>query len=616
MTEQTPPADPTEPQAPAEPQADQETAATATVDETAEATPEAAAEATPEAAAEATPEAAAEATPEAAPEAVTEEAPAAEDAAAQAPEPEAPAAAQAETPEPEAPAAEAASAGTPEPEAPAADAPAAAVEPEAAPAPEPEAAPAEPEAPAGEDVPAEVAPAAPAPAARPRPVPKPAPIPSPAAVRKVAHPLPTLTAAAPSGPPAETFGRVAEDGTVFVRTADGEKEVGAYPGATPDEALHYFARKYDELFASADLLHQRVTTTDLSAKDGAEGLTKLREHAAEAGVVGDLEALEAKIAEIGEAVAERKKTESAERNAARAIAATEREAIVAEAEKIAGQPENKIQWKSSGARMRELLDEWKKHQRAGTRLDRETEGALWQRFSQARNSFDKARRVHFAQLESTQGEAKAAKQDLVKEAESLATSTDWGATAGAFKRLMDRWRQAGRASRTDDDALWARFKAAQDAFFTAKDAEAAKEDEEFRGNLAVKEELLKEAEAILPVTDLDAAKAALRAVQDRWEAAGKVPRGDVDRMEKGMRRIESAVREADEKRWHKTNPEVAARAQSMVDQLESSVAALKADVEKAQASGNEKKVKDAQSKLEAQEQWLAQARGNLDEFGG
>ena len=120
----------------------------------------------------------------------------------------------------------------------------------------------------------------------------------------------------------------------------------------------------------------------------------------------------------------------------------------------------------------------------------------------------------------------------------------------------------------------------------------------------------------LPVTDLDAAKSALRSVQDRWEAAGKVPRGDVDRMEKGMRRIESAVREADEKRWHKTNPEVAARAQSMVDQLESSVAALKADVAKAQASGNEKKVKDAQSKLEAQEQWLAQARGNLDEFGG
>jgi hypothetical protein len=440
-------------------------------------------------------------------------------------------------------------------------------------------------------------------------------VPSPAAVRKVAHPQPALIPTPAPGPPAESFGRVAEDGTVFVRTTDGEREVGAYPGASPEEALHYFARKYDELYASADLLHQRLGGTDLSAKDAADGLAKVREHVAEANVVGDLAALDDKVGEIEKAVTARREAEAAERTAARAAAATERERIVAEAEQIAGQPENKIQWKTSGARMRELLEEWKRHQRGSARLDRETEGALWQRFSAARNSFDKARRVHFAQLEGTQAEAKAAKQELVKEAEALTSSTDWGQTAGAYKRLMDRWRKAGRASRADDDALWARFKAAQDAFFTAKDAHLAKEDEEFRGNLVIKDALLAEAEAILPVTDLEAAKTALRAIQDKWEAAGKVPRGDVDRMEKGMRRVEQAVRDADEKRWHQTNPEVAARAQSMVDQLESSVASLREDLEKAQASGNEKKVSDALAKLEAQQQWLAQARGTLDEIG-
>jgi hypothetical protein len=451
----------------------------------------------------------------------------------------------------------------------------------------------------------------------PRPAPRPGPVPTPAAVRKVAHAQPAaLTVAAPPGPPSETFGRVAEDGTVFVRTADGEREVGAYPGASAEEALHYFARKYDELYASADLLHQRLTTTELASKDANEGLAKLREHCAEANVVGDLAALDAKVTEIEGLVKARKEAEAAERSAARAAAAVEREAIVAEAEQIAGQPENKIQWKSSGARMRELLDEWKKHQRGGARLDRETEGALWQRFSQARNSFDKARRVHFAQLEGTQAEAKAAKQELVKEAEALATSTDWGQTAGAFKRLMDRWRQAGRASRSDDDALWERFKAAQDSFFSAKDEVSAKEDEEFRSNLAVKEALLQEAQSILPITDLEAAKSSLRALQDKWDAAGQVPRGDVDRMEKGMRRIEQAVRDADDQRWKQSNPEVAARAQSMVDQLEASVSALREDLAKAQASGNERKVKDAQAKLDAQEQWLEQARGNLDEFGG
>jgi hypothetical protein len=440
-------------------------------------------------------------------------------------------------------------------------------------------------------------------------------MPTPAAVRKVAHAHPAAPVVTAPGPAAETFGRVAEDGTVFVRTPEGEREVGAYPGATAEEALHYFARKFDELYASADLLHQRVTTTDLSAKDAADGLAKLREHCAEANVVGDLAALEAKVAQIATAVSARKESESAERHAARATATTEREQIVTEAETIAGQPENKIQWKSSGTRMRALLDEWKQHQRNGVRLDRETEAALWQRFSTARNTFDKARRVHFAQLEGTQAEAKSAKQALVAEAEALATNTDWGPTAGAFKRLMDRWRQAGRASRSDDDALWERFKAAQDAFFAAKDEVAAQEDEDFRSNLAVKEELLAQAQTILPITDLEVAKTALRAIQDKWDAAGKVPRGDVDRIEKAMRRIEQAVRDADDKRWHQSNPEVAARAQSMVDQLEASVASLREDVEKAKRAGNDRKVKDAEAKLQAQEQWLEQARGNVDEFG-
>jgi len=413
-----------------------------------------------------------------------------------------------------------------------------------------------------------------------------------------------------------TFGRVAEDGTVFVRTADGEREVGSYPGATPEEALAYFTRKYDELLASAELLLQRVTQTDLPAKEAVDGLARLREHVAEANVVGDLSLIEAKVAEIATATEARKQVEGAQRSAAREKSKARREEIVAEAERIAAQPPASVQWKTSGARMRELLEEWKAEQRAGARLDRDTETALWQRFSAARNGFDKARRVHFAQLDATQGEAKAAKEALVKEAEALSGSTDWGPTATAYKRLMDRWRQAGRASRADDDALWARFKAAQDAFFHAKDEVAAVENEEFKANLVVKEALLVEAEAILPVTDIDAAKAALRAVQEKWDRAGKVPRADMERVEKGLRRVEQAVREADEKRWAATNPEVAARAQSLVDQLEAAVQGLREDLAKARESGNARKVADAEAALAAREQWLEQARAGVQEFSG
>ncbi|MEP6798271.1 MAG: DUF349 domain-containing protein, partial [Lapillicoccus sp.] len=431
-----------------------------------------------------------------------------------------------------------------------------------------------------------------------------------------AIPSPAMFARAHSGPDLRQWGRVGDDGVVFVTTADGERPIGSYPGASPQGALAYFARKYDEIAAAAELLHQRVTQTDITAKDAEESFAKLKEQAHEPHALGDLVALEARVSEIGVAVEARRAAEAALRAAAREEGRAAREALVAEAEKLAAQSPERTQWKQSGTRMRELLDTWKDHQRSGPRLDRASETSLWQRFSAARNSFDRARRVHFAQLDGQQSEAKAAKTRLVAEAERLATSKDWAPTATAFKRLMDDWRQAGRAGRADDDALWERFRAAQDAFFTAKDAVVAAEEESFRDNLAVKQALLTEAESILPVTDLERAKAVLRSVQDRWDKAGKVPRADLERTEKALRRIEQGVRDVEEKKWSSSNPEAAARAQSFADQLESAVAGLRDDLARAQASGNQKKIDAAQSALEAREQWLAQARAGLEEFGG
>lgn len=451
------------------------------------------------------------------------------------------------------------------------------------------------------------------------PTPKPGPVPSPSAL---ARPRPQAPAA-PATPTITTdhsasaaFGRVDESGTVFVRTPEGEKEVGSYPEASHDEALTYFARKYDELDAHADLLATRAANPDVASKDIAEGLKSLRAQVSETSMVGDLPALDAKLEQIHTLVTAKRETENVARDQARAKAAAEREVIVAEAEKIAAQPQHKVQWKTSGARMRELLDEWKAHQKGSVRLDKESENALWTRFSSARNTFDKGRKAYFAQLDATHAEAKGEKERLVKEAEALATSKDWAPTAGAFKRLMDQWRQAGRASRTDDEALWARFKAAQDSFFAAKDEVVAAEEEQFRGNLAVKEELLKEAEALLPVTDVEKGKAALRGIQDRWDAAGKVPRADMARIEGALRRVEQAFRDVDEKKWKSSNPELAARSSSFVQQLEKAVADLTSDLEKARAKGDERQIKKAEEALAARQAWLESARAGAAEFGG
>ena len=339
---------------------------------------------------------------------------------------------------------------------------------------------------------------------------------------------------------------------MFVTVGDEEREVGSYPGATPDEALQYFARKYDELAASADLLEARLANPDVSAKEVADGLATLKEHVETTGVVGDCRRCSPRwTGSRPDWRPSGARGGAPRRGAGRGRAARGDRRRGGEDR---GQPPGSTQWKTSGERMRTLLEEWKQHQRTGPRLDKATESALWQRFSHARNSFDKARRAWFADLESSRADARVGQGGARRRGRGAQHEHRLDPTARAFKQLMDRWRAAGRASRAEDDALWERFRTAQDAFFTAKDKVAAAEDEEFRSNLVVKEELLTEAEALLPVTDVEAAKAALRGIQDRWEKAGKVPRADLERVEKRMRRVETAVREADEQRWPAPTP--------------------------------------------------------------
>ncbi len=467
---------------------------------------------------------------------------------------------------------------------------------------------------------AEAAPgSAPSPAAAAKPAPpKPGPVPSPAAL---AGRRPSVTPAVPSPPQAAstsnaiTFGRVGDDGTVYVRDGEEERAVGSYPEASNEEALAYFARKYDELAATATLLEQRLGQTEISANEAREALKALRDQIGEANVVGDLPALRERVTALEVAVKDRQRAETEQRAQAKAEATTVREALVAEAEKLAASDVHQIQWKTASARMRSMLDEWRGLQKKGPKLDKDVENALWHRLSTARSAFDKARKAFFSELDTQHAEAKRTKEKLVAEAEALSTSKDWGSTAGAFKRLMQEWRRAGRAQRADDDALWERFRSAQDAFFNAKDEVVAAENEEFEANLAVKEELLKEAEALLPVTDLEAAKSQLRTIQDKWDDAGKVPRKDMSRVEGRLRKVEQAVRDIEDAKWSRSNPELNARAQSMVEQLERAVQGLEQDLEAARATGNDKKIAQAQAALDGRRQLLDAARGGLSEFG-
>lgn len=531
----------------------------------------------------------------------------------------------------DAPSAEAAPEATAEPEATPADtvaeadqeaAPADAVVEAVTGAAEEEAAPSDTDGGAGSatEAPQDASQAAPTP--RPRPVPRPSSrpaAPTPAAV------APAVSAPAAPVPPALTpaetaeaarWGRVDDDGTVWVREESGERVVGQYPDADPTEALAFYVRRYADLHAKVVLFEARLAATDLSVKEIDTTLTHLGEELAEPAAVGDLASLRERLGALRAVAAERRAAAEAERTAAREAALAERTAIVEAAEKIAATDPERMQWRPAGEQLRTLLDRWKEAQRHGPRLDRGTEDALWKRFSHARSAFDRERRRWFSELEKRNAGAKAAKEALVAEAERLSSSSDWGATSAAYRDLMTRWKAAGRASRKDDDALWARFRAAQDVFFAARDASQRQTDAEFSANLEVKLGLLEEAERLVPVTDLAAAKAALRDIQERWERAGKVPRGDVQRVEGRLRAVEQAVRDADQAQWRRTNPETRARAEGAAAQLYAAITALEADLDAAKATGDARKVAEAQAALDARRAWLEQVERAAEEARG
>ncbi|MEX5302790.1 DUF349 domain-containing protein [Kocuria sabuli] len=446
-------------------------------------------------------------------------------------------------------------------------------------------------------------PGAPAPAAPGAAAVQPAAV-QPAAAQPAAAPA---LASPESVARARAFGRVTEDGHVYV-VVDGEEVLcGQFPDASEDEALGYFARKYDDVEAQVALLEQRVAAGAPSA-DMQSTVDHLAEQVGQRNMLGDIRGLESRLEALRPAIRGLEATERAAHEAQRAQNVAAREAIVAEAEQIAAQDPQRTQWKQSSARMAELFDQWKAHQKSGIRLGRAAEDALWKRFRTARTTFDRHRRAFFSQLDADNAEAKKAKEALIAEAEALSGSTDWGATAAEYRLLMDRWKESKRASKKDDDALWARFRAAQDKFFEARQADNDRIDQEFEGNLVVKEQLLAEAKTLLPVTDPKAARRALGDILDRWEQAGKVPRAHLRRVEAELRAVEDAVRQAEDEKWQRSNPETKARSNSMLSQLESKIEDQEAALAKAQAAGDTRRAAKLEGELATSRQWLETLR--------
>lgn len=410
------------------------------------------------------------------------------------------------------------------------------------------------------------------------------------------------SSASPAG-----FGRVDADGTVYVRTADGERSVGQVPDVSPDEALAFFVRRYENLVVEVNNLENRVAS-GAASPDEARRVTKtLRASVMNANAVGDLDALAARLDALLPKLDEAAEARRQARKQAAEEALAAKEAMVAEAEALAAGTD----WRRGVDRFRALLEQWK----ALPRVDRATDDALWHRFSSARTAYTRRRKAQFAEVAEVREAARKAKEKIIAEAEQIASSTDWGATAAEFRDLMARWKAAGAAPRAVDEKLWQRFRALQNQFFDARTAAQNATDAEHEANLRAKEAMLAEAEAgLLPVTDLATAREQFRDFLSRYNEIGHVPRNAIRGLDNRVRALESAIREAEDEEWRRTDPEARKRAEDTIAMFTSHIAKLEEKLAAAEAKGDQRAIKDASDSIATYTSWLEQAQATLDEF--
>ena len=424
--------------------------------------------------------------------------------------------------------------------------------------------------------------------------------------------VPNSAAAALIGDPAK-FGRVDESGVVYVRTSDGERIVGSYPGKTPEEALAYFVRKFEVVAAEVALLAARIISGAIVPEDALVAVRKLSNQVDNLNGVGNLEALKASLSQIPPLIDEHRGAYEIKRAAEAEAKAVKKAATVALKENIVTQAEalsDSQQWKATGEKLKGLLDEWKN----APRLDKKTDAELWKRFSAARNSFDRKRRNHFAMVTKQHAQVKTAKEKIVAEAESLANSKDWVSTSRRYKALMDEWKATGRGKKNEDAKLWERFKSAQDQFFFAKKIDLEERGESMANNLVKKEAIVGEIEALLPISNLDEVRRKFRDLRSKYGKTGMVERKVRAALDRRVEVVELAIKEAEQDQWRKNDPDAKARATNVVSQLMAAISDYEAKAAKAEAAGDTKKASALREAAAARSLWLAEAQKGLADF--
>ncbi len=179
-------------------------------------------------------------------------------------------------------------------------------------------------------------------------------------------------------------------------------------------------------------------------------------------------------------------------------------------------------WNTTADQLKALQTEWK----AIGPVPRKHSEEIWQRFRKACDTYFEQRKEHFSSLDDARKQSYERKLALVEKAEALAESNEWESTSSKLRDMQAEWKKIGPVPRKYSEEIWQRFRKACDTFFERR---SRKEELPFEANLAAREAICAELEALLPTAESSEAPEdlpnRLRDLLERWRGAGEVPRG-------------------------------------------------------------------------------------------
>ncbi len=223
--------------------------------------------------------------------------------------------------------------------------------------------------------------------------------------------------------------------------------------------------------------------------------------------------------------------------------------------------------------LRDLQARWKQVANA----PREQAQPLWARFKAASDTVRARCDVYFAELAEVQAANRARKEALCVRAEALTLSSDWIRTAEAIKALQAEWKAIGGAPRAQEKLLWDRFHAACDGFFTRRREDLQHRKAEWAANLARKEALCAQAEAIAETTEWQKGIDDIKRLQAEWKAVGPVRKTRADDVWKRFRAACDKFFEAYQQRDQAAAAAVVAAAEAVCAELEALLPAPEAE---------------------------------------